>query len=660
MMIIQRLLLENFKTYTKLDIDLSPEKDKPIILIGGANGGGKTTFFEAVYGALYGLNIKKEWQFRELVNAVDSQDLAKQYIQLEIYFSRPLTTETKNYKLKRTYKFHGDSVRENVEFKTGKNKFTYGSKTPIQHKIHVEQEIRKVIQANLPEELSRYFLFDAMEAGNLLRREKLETVIKENLEKVMGFDRYLQLEKATTLALESHNQKQIKQELDRKLYQKWLQQKAENSHSQKKVKTELKDALAFSVENKLSIDSLKSGIDQDSVLKEKINFLNAEIVKIGEKEAKYLEASEKLVQELDVYVGLPLIAARLKEPIQTILKNNKENSPAIKPELLKEIIDKIVIFLEQRKLLKQPIKSSELLQYLQTNETPENELSLFTEMEINALNKLFLLPKYAPYTDLQQQKIELEEIISLKIDFEKNLNYYQSKLKKTDFSMLEKYEQNENLILELQAKLKSLEMNGQELERQLLEFENETYSKNDSKQQYLQQLKTFFEQFSLKLLQAKKEKIEEKMKKGLNQMLLPYKDMIDRVELPGDLKNLTFRVHHINGNEIFLNQLNTASKQIVVQCLLKALHEHGNYQPPVMIDTVMGVLDEESRNIMLTQFLPNLAHQTIILSSDSEIREATDLPLIAPFIAKSYTLQRNVEQQKTEVKKGYFTRLSAI
>lgn len=59
-MIIKRIKAKNFKTYLNLDLGISVETDKPIILIGGANEGGKTTLFEAIYGALYGLNIQSK------------------------------------------------------------------------------------------------------------------------------------------------------------------------------------------------------------------------------------------------------------------------------------------------------------------------------------------------------------------------------------------------------------------------------------------------------------------------------------------------------------------------------------------------------------------------------------------------------------------------
>ena len=47
-MLIQRIKISNYKTYLSLDLDLTVDDDRPIILIGGANGGGKTTLFEAI------------------------------------------------------------------------------------------------------------------------------------------------------------------------------------------------------------------------------------------------------------------------------------------------------------------------------------------------------------------------------------------------------------------------------------------------------------------------------------------------------------------------------------------------------------------------------------------------------------------------------------
>ena len=118
-MIIERLIIKNYKTFLDLDIDLSSTKDKPIILIGGTNGGGKTTFFEAIFGALYGLSIKKKWQFQELINASTTESLEEQEIKLHIHFS----TNQQQYEINRKYVFVNGTVRESYELKVGNQSF---------------------------------------------------------------------------------------------------------------------------------------------------------------------------------------------------------------------------------------------------------------------------------------------------------------------------------------------------------------------------------------------------------------------------------------------------------------------------------------------------------------------------------------------------------
>ena len=182
-MLIKRIKAKNFKTYLNLDLDISVEDDKPIILIGGVNGGGKTTFFEAIYGALYGLNITTAKTFRELLNA-GAINQTDDKIELELHFSGRVLNEEQEYILSRTYILNtADKPVEAVKLNMNGTIFNYGTATPVSQRAEQEAQVNKIIKANLPQELSRYFLFDAMEAGNLLKEDQLNRVIKENIER---------------------------------------------------------------------------------------------------------------------------------------------------------------------------------------------------------------------------------------------------------------------------------------------------------------------------------------------------------------------------------------------------------------------------------------------------------------------------------------------
>ena len=73
-----------------------------------------------------------------------------------------------------------------------------------------------------------------------------------------------------------------------------------------------------------------------------------------------------------------------------------------------------------------------------------------------------------------------------------------------------------------------------------------------------------------------------------------------------------------------------------------------------MIDTVMGVLDEESRDVLMEDYFPGLSDQTILLCTTSEIRKDKDYKKLEGFTSRSYTLVRNVDEQCTTVEEGYF------
>ncbi len=658
---IKRIKAKNFKTYNDLDLDISVEPDKPIILIGGKNGGGKTTLFEAIYGALYGLQINTLKQFKELLNA-GSLDKGEEKIVLELHFTGKVLNEEQQYILTRTYALNtSKQPMESVRLNMNGTVFLYGTATPPAQRIEQEAQVNKIIKANLPQELSRYFLFDAMEAGNLLKEDQLNKVIKENIENVMGFNKYIQLAKASETLYQQYTAQRLQVENEKKEYLGLIEQKNKFQDSLKTLQQLQQDALQYSVAGKELYDNLKAGLNQETTIKSKIEQTINTIDGIYKKEAIYREDIEGFVKDIELNVCIPKIVEALKSEINLILKAKNEqeqsNNANLNPEQVETISFTILQYLQQNKLVLGEVKLEQLVNHVlraSQNIPVKDEYNFLEFSEVKALENLLNNRAANPFPMLNQQQVDLNLSLAQIPIFEAQVEQMKVQITGTDYAILKAYEDNEVNIKKLEIQIAEAQGEITKIDKRLHQYDIQMSQEPDPRYEALGKLKAFFEEVANQLLKTKKQQIELKMKQDLNINLAAYRDVIAKVELSENLSNLTFKIYHQAGNEIYLNQLNTASKQVVVQVLLKALHEFGDYDPPVMIDTVMGVLDETSRSTVLENYFPELSHQTILLSSDSEIRPQTDLAKIEPFISKVYTLERDRERQSTEVIVGYF------
>ncbi|WP_299007921.1 AAA family ATPase [uncultured Tenacibaculum sp.] len=660
-MLIKRIRAKNFKTYLELDINLETDPDKPIVLIGGANGGGKTTFFDAIYGALYGLNISNDKEFNELLNA-GALGKIEEKIELELFFSGRVLNQEQSYVLTRTYMLNtAKKPVESVKLNMNGSIFQYGTATPTAQRAEQEAQVNKIIKGNLPEELSRYFLFDAMEAGSLLKEDRLNRVIRENIENVMGFNRYLSFAKAAESLTQDYTAQMLDLENEKKEYLQLVEQKRKEEEALTELKGKRKEALDFSVSNKDLYDTLKAGMNEESTLNNKVKQLEEELSNLDKEEKQYKTDVNDFIKNFEMHVSLPKLAEVLQNDIALIINERETSNADAYTHLNKEVIENVLIkavnVLADKGHNLKDVSVSQLadkvLKSLEDKNT-DLEYDYFQISEIEALKKLANGNYQNPYNSITHRKENLDKDIANAHKIKKQIEDLKAQITGKDYSLIKAYEENESAIKTLKSEIEDKDKEVKKIAKRLQQFDIPTTEEPDPKFEALKKLQPLFDEIANTLLKNKKDKIEDKMKHDLNVNLAAYQDVIDRVELSEDLKDLNFSIYHKAGNEIYLSQLNTASTQVVVQVLLKALHEFGDYDPPVMIDTVMGVLDETSRSTLLENYFPELSHQTILLSSDSEVRPNSDLQKIEPFVAKAYTLLRDKEAQKTNVTEGYF------
>ena len=103
------------------------------------------------------------------------------------------------------------------------------------------------------------------------------------------------------------------------------------------------------------------------------------------------------------------------------------------------------------------------------------------------------------------------------------------------------------------------------LEKRIHQYDVQIQQEPDLKFDTLVKLRPFFDKLADSLLKKKKAQIETEMQSQLNKLLVSYKGHVARVELSDSMENFNIRLYHSAGNEISLNQLNAASKQIFIQ-----------------------------------------------------------------------------------------------
>ena len=660
-MLIQKIKISNFKTYLSLDLDLTVDDDRPIILIGGSNGGGKTTLFEAISGALYGLKIENKEHFMELLNQ-GAINKVKPEISLQITFVGKVLGQQQKYILKRIYQLNPQGrPLESVSLNMNGNMYVYGTMTAPKERVRAEQEISKIIKANLPQELSQYFLFDAMQSSELLKKNVFQQTIRDNFENVLGFKKYLQLKRASEKLQQEWAQQRLEAEQEAKEYNNLCSQKDGLVAEMNACLAEQDRLYKYmaSVENEYQ--RAKEGAQQAMNLNKRIQDVDGKIRAITNEAADYAESLKAFIENIEINVFLPKLASNLSQEINNILRIKeqllKQSTGAYPIETLRDVTAKIIDYLKELSLCSQAVDEENVVAHmvaLQNTTNAQDPYDYLNDAEVEALEELPKKGGGNQFVTLDRKRQDME-IQLANLD---NLRTEKRTLEQTQAGgnnlLIANYEDAKRAVDKLKTHEDSLKSEIQRLEKRIHQYDVQIQQEPDLKFDTLVKLRPFFDKVADSLLKKKKAQIETEMQSQLNKLLVSYKGHVARVELSDSMENFNIRLYHSAGNEISLNQLNAASKQIFIQVLLKVLRNLGDYNPPVMIDTVMGVLDNESRDALMEEYFPQLAEQTILLCTTSEIRTDSDYVKLEPFISKTYTLHRNVEEQNTTVEEGYF------
>lgn len=162
--------------------------------------------------------------------------------------------------------------------------------------------------------------------------------------------------------------------------------------------------------------------------------------------------------------------------------------------------------------------------------------------------------------------------------------------------------------------------------------------------------------YEQKLTAARVDHLSESVSRSFNE--LAHKDGLC-CSVRFDPDTLSPTLYDSNGTEVSGKALSAGEKQILAVALLWGLGQASGRQLPVVIDTPLARLDNEHRYRMLTRYLPRAGHQVVLLSTDSEI-DSRGLGILRPSIAKELHLCFDPEYGRTSIKDGYLPHLEHV
>ena len=150
--------------------------------------------------------------------------------------------------------------------------------------------------------------------------------------------------------------------------------------------------------------------------------------------------------------------------------------------------------------------------------------------------------------------------------------------------------------------------------------------------------------YTQRLKQKKLDLLEEALTDRFN-VLCRKETILDGVRIDPD----TFETTLLRNGEAYSREyLSAGEKQLFAIATIWALREVSGVPMPVIIDTPLGRLDGDHRQVMIQKYLPRASHQVMLLATDAEVDE-TIVKDLEPALSHAYHLDFDEDKARTVV-----------
>ena len=659
-MLFRELVLENFGSYLgKNTINLLPdasEDSRPIILIGGMNGGGKTTIMDAIRLALYGAraqcSTRGNLSYGDFLDqCVSRHTPLAEKARIELAFQIAEDGNLQDIRIVRYWERNPQDGKDTLGILVNDWADTMLLKTWDEY-----------IENLLPLGISNLFLFDGEQVKELAEQETPPVAVFDAIQSLLG------LELAKKLAddldvLVSRKRKNLAND----------KQLTEIDQIESKLAQEQLELVAIGDELVEIESKLKIAIEQEEQAFDKFVLEGGKIAAQGkelELESKAIE--RQIVQQRQVLGNLAggslplLMIAPLLAQIQAqgaIELRHQQGKAAL--DLLVDRDRRLLDYLQQQPAFKNQIPDVQAF-LERENQTLINEVesksSGWLGVEVEVLNQLDNILKYDLDRATQQVSQLQDRLINLEAELDLIDRQVAAAASPEEYTRLKTQEATARaLVSQLKADQITTTRRQEELDRIITKTRQElaTYTETNIQLKHdrhlvdsIAKVKATLEIFKEKLTLKKINKLENEVTECFR-YLLHKSELVQRVTI--DSTTFTLALHDRDGKLLPKHRLSAGEKQLLAIALLWGLARVSGRQLPIAIDTPLGRLDSSHRTNLLERYFPAASEQVILLSTDTEVGESEVANLRAQgAITREYILEHDPGEQRTQVKSGYF------
>lgn len=662
LMIFLELVLQNFGPYSgKQVINLNPKIDEetshPIILLGGMNGGGKTTLMDAIRLALYGAraqcSTRGNLSYSDFLNqCVNNKIDPVADTRIELLFEHIENDKPIKYRVVRSWTKNPKDGKDTLGI-------LGDSDTWPDALVNIWDEY---IENLLPLGISNLFLFDGEQVKELAEQETPPPVVVDAIRGLLG------LELADRLAVDldilvNRKLKEVGNSKDlanlEEIETRLTQQQEDYQTTEEKLET-LKNQVE-DLEQKQQ-EAFDKFISEGGKIAAERNQLE---LQQDTKTAEIEQVRQSMCELAADVLPLALIPNLLNQVQAQGEKEFRHQQVQISKDLLIERDQRLLAWLNQVEI--SPIEVEKIQSFL----IQDVDKLYAKTIQIEALwlladdESLSQLDNFIYH--LQNSKVFGKEKLAILKNKEEEIHTLERQVQTAaapeDYTKLRQaLETSQNQVVEAKANYETIRRRLAELEtiiakskKELSDYTVENIKHKNSEHiitsaaKVQSTLKTFREKLTLRKLN----KLEEEVKNCFL-YLLHKSDLVHRITI--DTKTFSLLLYDLNGKAVPKHRLSAGEKQLLAIAFLWGLAKVSGHRLPVAIDTPLGRLDSSHRSNLVERYFPSASHQVILLSTDTEIgKKEVETLRENEAIAREYLLKYDSStRQTTVVENQYF------